>query len=141
MAFKITLLFNNLKSFKVILNGCILHEKMYFKTIVIPTAVNTCCKWLRILTKSYYLKITNETDKLFQTSSARRIYWVDGYYDKIESANFDGNDRMKIFEDFGADLVDIGLGDNYFYFIGWNRPYVYIYICIAYLGTLHICAV
>ena len=56
---------------------------------------------------------------------------MDGYYDKIESANFDGDDRMKIFEDFGAELVDVGLDDNYLYFIGWNRPYVYIYICIV----------
>ncbi|KAL3858577.1 hypothetical protein ACJMK2_008853 [Sinanodonta woodiana] len=57
--------------------------------------------------------------------SADRLYWSDGFTNRIESCNLDGSDRKVIHVDSEAHLMDIAYDNaGSLYYTAWNRLYI-----------------
>lgn len=53
--------------------------------------------------------------------SADRLYWTDGYHDKIESTDLNGGDRREILTDSSSHMMSVFVGGPYIYYTAWSR--------------------
>ena len=51
----------------------------------------------------------------------KRLYWADGNLDRIESIDYDGNNRMVVLQQKDSQLVDLVMTHGYLYFTAWNK--------------------
>ena len=54
----------------------------------------------------------------------KRLYWADGNLDRIESIDYDGNNRMVVLQQKDSQLVDLVMTHGYLYFTAWNKQWV-----------------
>ena len=67
----------------------------------------------------FYLKVNSMYLNVW-LSSANKIFWVDAYYDRIESSNFDGSRRKLVAVNPGSHFYDVELIGDFLYMTDWN---------------------
>ena len=50
----------------------------------------------------------------------KRIFWVDAGYDRVESINYNGNNRKTLFQDYGRHPYGMVLVAPFLFFTNWN---------------------
>ena len=50
----------------------------------------------------------------------KRIYWVDAGYDRVETVDYNGNNRKQLFQQSGLHMFDVTLIAPFLFFTDWN---------------------
>nr|XP_022325448.1 low-density lipoprotein receptor-related protein 4-like [Crassostrea virginica] len=50
-----------------------------------------------------------------------RLYWTDGYFNRIELSDLNGGNRRVLATDTDAHLMSVGIHGQYLYYTAWNR--------------------
>ena len=71
-----------------------------------------------IVTTHLYLPSGIELDK-----GNKRIFWVDAGYGRVETIDYDGNNRKTLFQHDGLHLFGVALIAPFLFFIDWSTHY------------------
>ena len=50
----------------------------------------------------------------------KRIYWVDAWYDRVETVDYNGNNRKQLFQQSGLHPFGVTLIPPFLFFTDWN---------------------
>ncbi|KAJ8298066.1 hypothetical protein KUTeg_024597 [Tegillarca granosa] len=64
---------------------------------------------------------SSHISRCYMDGSTDRLYWTDGYHNKIESTDLNGANRREILVDSGSHMVAIVLGGAYIYYTAWSK--------------------
>lgn len=59
--------------------------------------------------------------------TANRLYWTDGYHNRIESSDLNGGNRQVLATDSDAHLMSIVIHGQYLYYTAWNRQFGFFF--------------